>query len=313
MSRPPRILVLRGGAIGDFIATLPVLQALRRQWPESYIELIGYPHIARLALAGGLADRVQGLDTARMARFFGRTPAIDDDSRRFLASFDFVVSFLHDPDGVVNENLCRHGVRRLLYQSPCDPNGHIVDHLLRPLESVAIYDAGARPALDLPEDLRDRARAAFRELGCATPPWVFHAGSGSPRKNWPWEGFRAVADTIRPRTQLAWLLGEADAALAPTVRSYAAATGAAVIEGRDLVEVAGLLSVCRGFLGNDSGIAHIAAAVGAPVVALFGPTDPAVWAPRGRRVRVLRAADHRLETITPEEVARAIEAMEADQ
>ena len=51
--RTPRILVLRGGAIGDFIVTLPVFRALRRRWPEAFIEIAGYPHIAELALAGG--------------------------------------------------------------------------------------------------------------------------------------------------------------------------------------------------------------------------------------------------------------------
>ena len=72
---PPRFLVLRGGAIGDFIVTLPVLQALRDRWPDAYVEIWGYPHVARLALAAGLAQRVVSLDRAEMARFY--VPVMD--------------------------------------------------------------------------------------------------------------------------------------------------------------------------------------------------------------------------------------------
>ena len=70
----PRFLLLRGGAIGDFIATLPVLQALRAQWPEAVIEIWGYPHVAELAVAAGLAQSVVSLERAEMARFFVPEP-----------------------------------------------------------------------------------------------------------------------------------------------------------------------------------------------------------------------------------------------
>ncbi len=65
-----RFLVLRGGAIGDFIVTLPALQAIREQWPAAYIECIGYPHIADLGLQSGLLNRVDSLDRARIVAFF---------------------------------------------------------------------------------------------------------------------------------------------------------------------------------------------------------------------------------------------------
>ena len=61
----PKILVLRGGAIGDFVLTLPAVHALRDRWPKAYIEILGYPHIANLALAGGLVDTVTSLVAAK--------------------------------------------------------------------------------------------------------------------------------------------------------------------------------------------------------------------------------------------------------
>ena len=68
----PRILVIRGGAIGDFILTLPAIAALRKQFPRAHLEVLGYPHIARLAVAGGLVDRVQPIEARGLAGFFAR-------------------------------------------------------------------------------------------------------------------------------------------------------------------------------------------------------------------------------------------------
>ncbi len=305
--RPPRFLILRGGAIGDFVVTLPVLHALRARWPDAHIELIGYPHIARLAEAGGLVARVHALDTARIARFFGQRPEIDDATIAFLSSFDVVVSYLHDPDGLVGSNLRLHGVKELLYRSPVDPDGHIVDHLLKPLERLALYEAGAVPSLALGEAETAAGRAWLEAAGAGPAPLAVHAGSGSPRKNWPLDRFLEVARTLAAGgRRMVFILGEADHAIAPAVRAAAAGLAAPVVESLDLVALAGVLSGCGGYLGNDSGITHIAAALGVPVTALFGPTDPAHWAPRGAHVRLLRAADASLESIPVVDVLAAL-------
>ena len=308
MIRPARFLVLRGGAIGDFIVTLPVFSALRARWPDSYIEVIGYPHIARLAEVAGLVDRVRGLDTARMARFFGRRPTIDEATRQYLASFDCVLSYLHDPDGLVAENLTAAGVRRLLYRSPLGPSEHIVDHLLRPLESLAIYERGAVPRLPLTERFVAEGRACWQATGLTSPPVVIHPGSGGRAKIWPWEGFREVARFLRDQSQqtLLFLLGEADHELRARVAEAAAELNAPWIEGLSLLEVASLLSASAGYLGNDSGITHLAAAVGIPVVALFGPTDPTIWGPRGPRVHLVTSSTGTMAGIRTEEVLEAV-------
>jgi len=67
-----KILVIRGGAIGDFILTLPAIAALRQQFPLAHLEVLGYPHIVQLAQAGGLVDRVQAIEARALAGFFAR-------------------------------------------------------------------------------------------------------------------------------------------------------------------------------------------------------------------------------------------------
>ncbi len=305
--RPPRFLVLRGGAIGDFIVTLPVLHALRARWPDAHIELIGYPHIVRLAAAAGLVAKIHALDTARIARFFGQRPQIDDDTIAFLSSFDIVLSFLHDPDGYVGSNLRLHGVKQLLYRSPVAPAGHIVDHLLKPLETLALYEAGAAPALPLGTAEKAAGRAWLDAAGAGPSPLAIHAGSGSPKKNWPLDRFLAVARHAASQGRpILFILGEADHAIAGSVRAAAAELAAPVADSLDLVALAGVLASCGAYLGNDSGITHIAAALGIPVVTLFGPTDPALWTPRGAHVRLVRAPDGAIDAIPVADVLAAL-------
>lgn len=115
---------------------------------------------------------------------------------------------------------------------------------------------------------------------------VIHPFSGSARKNWPLQRYRELAERLPARVQ--WCAGPEED-LAEAVRMD------------DLYQLACWLASARIYIGNDSGITHLAAAVGAPVIAIFGPTDPNVWAPRGERVRVVHA---NLEDIQVNEVLK---------
>ena len=297
-SHAPRFLILRGGAIGDFIATLPVLQMLRAQWPAACIEIWGYPHIAELALAAGLAQSVVSLDRAEMSRFFVPEPQFTDAQVAVIRSFDLVFNYLHDPVGQVRSNLLLAGAKQVLSGSPIIKRGHAVPFLLEPLQALAIYETDIVPTLDFPGDLRAQGRARLRALGLSGKPVAVHSGSGSPAKNWPIERYVEIFRRLRKKgTEAVAVIGEADVAEAAALAREI--PDLALLAGLTLVELAAALAECGAYLGNDSGIAHLAAAVGLPVVALFGPSDADVWAPRGRGgVKVLRAPEGELERLT---------------
>src|SRR5438552_6200164 len=102
-----KILVIRGGAIGDFILTLPVLAALRQHFPQARLEVLGYPHIAQLASAGGLADDVRSIEAGPLSGFFARNGNLDAALQEFFASFAIIISYLYDPDAVFQSNVER--------------------------------------------------------------------------------------------------------------------------------------------------------------------------------------------------------------
>ena len=289
-SVPIRILVLRGGAIGDFIVTLPALRKLREHWPDAHIELVGYPHIAELARAAGLVNVVASLDKAEIARFFSLRPVFTTTQREYVSSFHFVVSYLHDPDDTVRQNLMAAGARQVLTGSPLITTGHAVEALLKPLETFALYAEGVEhPRLTLNAERLAWGRDWLAAHKLTAPVLAVHPGSGSPHKNWPVNQFIALIHALPRHVAPLLILGEADAALAaPLARAL---PDTPRLTGHTLVEVASVLANCTAYLGNDSGITHLATASGLPVVALFGPSNPEHWAPRGPRVCLIQAPD----------------------
>ena len=293
MSKQARFLILRGGAIGDFILTLPAIQALRDRWPDAYIELVGYPHIANLALAAGLVDHVESLDRADTARLFTWRPTFSEEQAAHIRSFDLIISYLYDPDGVVQANLKATGVKQVIYGSPLVEEGHAIDSLMKPLETLAIYGEKPSPRLTLNAE---KGKEWLKAHGLSGDVVAIHPGSGSPRKNWPAKNFLKLAERLRESGQrYLMIFGEADADVAALIRKEIPP----VIElsGCTLVELATVLSACRAFIGNDSGVTHIAAAVGLPTLALFGPSNADRWGPRGSHVSIIQAPKGTLDFI----------------
>jgi heptosyltransferase-3 len=290
--------VLRSGALGDFILTLPVLRTLRGSFPAVQLGLVTHPRFGRLAVEAGLADAAISVDSADVARLFTAGAEFSAPWIERLRDFDTALSLLHDPDGVVAANLSRMGLKTVVARSPLPPAGiHAADHLLAALRALDVpVELPAWPKLSLSAEPESEPELAGRRL-------VLHPGSGSPRKNWPLERFVRLADEAERSLGLdpLFLLGEAEDRMAGLLA--ATASGRCVLAGLTLDRAARVLARAAAYVGNDSGISHLAAALGTPSVVLFGPTDPVQWAPRGDRVRVVRApAPCSMHSLQPDEV-----------
>jgi ADP-heptose:LPS heptosyltransferase len=162
----------------------------------------------------------------------------------------------------------------------------------------------APPAPFAPTPSEAQAAESFMARSGLRPGFLAaHPGSGAARKNWPPERFGEVMRASAGGD--AWLLvrGPADeAAVAP----LQAAPGAVVADGLPLRVLGAILGRAGSYLGNDSGVSHLAAAFGAPTLALFGPTDPGVWSPVGPRVRTLRSPTGAMDGLPAEAVRAAV-------
>lgn len=321
VSSQPKILVIRGGAIGDFLLTLPAISLLREAFPHARLEILGYEHIISLAASGGYADAVRSIEYAAMAGFFNPKADLDPELSAYFAGFQQVVSYLYDPDGFFAGNLRRCGVKNLIEASPkVDVEGdHAARQLARPLERLALYlhddvDTRLRPAAEQ-QAAADMILQTFAVQEEPRPLVAIHPGSGGERKNWPPERWAALGQwllslpkKIGPRVLLVG--GESDAKTLADLRAAWAAHpiegNLLVAENRPLPELAALLTRCQLFIGHDSGISHLAAAVGVPCVLLFGPTDPDIWAPARPGIAVLRSPDETLAGLALETVCAAV-------
>ncbi|MHB8521084.1 MAG: glycosyltransferase family 9 protein [Limisphaerales bacterium] len=279
------ILVVRGGAIGDFILTVPVLAALRRHFPSAQLELLGHPHIAQLAVAGGLIARLHRLESAALAPFFAPNGGLAPQPAAFFAGFDLIVSYLHDPEFFFQSNVARCASARWV-NGPHRPDEsleiHATEQLLAALRPLGILDADPVPRLALP-GLSADAWAAGRWL-------ALHPGSGSEGKNWPETQWAKLLRDLIAATDLNLLLvgGEAEAGRVSRLAGSLPPERVRLAVDRTLVELAQWLARCVAFVGHDSGITHLAAAVGLPGVILWGETNETVWRPRSERMVILR-------------------------
>jgi len=302
-----RILVIRGGAIGDFILTLPALKALRDARPQAHLEILGYKHIAVLAEKRFYAQAVQSIEYGLLARFFARNSELPSEMADYFASFDLIVSYLYDPDQIFETNLRRCGVENLI----CGPGrivdnaGHAAQQLARPIEELGIN------VVDFTErifpSIEDREFAREFLASVPQPTIAIHPGSGSHKKNWPlenWIGLFSPDSRFADMERLLVILGEADEAQDGQLEREWKNRDIRFARDLPLPRLAAVLERCI-FIGHDSGISHLAAAAGANCILLFGPTDPDVWAPKNENVRILRPPSGKLDDLQIETVEAA--------
>ena len=282
--------MIRGGAIGDFILTLPAIAALRRQFPAAHLEVLGYPHIAQLALAGGLVNRVQSIEARALAGFFARGGELAEHLADYFSEFDLILSYLYDPDGVFQTNvgLCT-GAQFIVGPHRADEAArlHATRVYLQPLERLAIFDADPIPRLPLvhrPPSLNPQP-SPLNLL-------ALHPGSGSERKNWPEAKWGELLRHLMNSTDFNLLLvgGEAEGERLQRLAAALPPARCQVAQSLPLADLAHRLASCRAFIGHDSGISHLAAAVGLSGVVLWGDTAEEIWRPPSEKVVVLRHA-----------------------
>ena len=284
-----RILVIRGGAIGDFILTLPAIKALRDANPHAHIEILGYNHIAALAENHFYAQRVRSIESAELVRFFAKKAELPSELSKYFAGFDLIVSYLYDPEGIFETNLRRSGSDHIVCgPAKIDNRSHATRQLAAPIKQLGLAISDFAPKVYPSSE--DRHHAERLLSGVAAPIVGLHPGSGSETKNWPIENWIKLGSQLLQRcpASLVIVSGEADEVQTRQLELAWANERVRFAKNLPLPVLAAALERTI-FVGHDSGISHLAAAAGARCILLFGATDPDVWAPLNENARIVCA------------------------
>jgi heptosyltransferase-1 len=294
---PSRILIIKPSAIGDVVHALPVLNLLRKKWPGSHISWLVTPGCAGLLDGHPQLDEVIRFDRRRLGnswRDLAAAVALHDLGRNLRSKkFDLVI----DLQGLLRSGMLgfrtgaavrvgsagdrEFGWMFQTHLAPVDRTGHAVDRYL----AVADYLGLGRLPVQFVFPTDDADRAAAAPLLPAGPFAVLLPGTNWATKRWPVEKFAALVKPLRDRFGLATVVaGSAgDSQLAAVIAGAGDLTGKTPL--RQLVAVLEKASLV---IANDTGPMHIAAALGRPLVAVYGPTDPAQTGPYGRADSVVR-------------------------
>jgi len=330
----PRILVIRQhNQLGDMLCVVPLLRALRAAYPAAFIALMASPVNHDVMLYNRYLDEVIDFDKkrfmgkGRILRFPGYIRSLR--SRRFdiaLVPSTVSTSFTSDLLAYLSGAKLRAGAGTI--DGKENPSAFFLTHRqtldwrgndARPqvLRNLDIWpgNLGTTPDLSvemtlLEDELQWGKSFVFNVKDASNGIIVYHPGAGKTPNRWPADWFSFVANLIAEKHGTATIItaGPMDAeAVSVMVRGLRCPHR--IVHNKPIRRVASILHFASLVISNDTGVMHVAAAAGAPVLSLFGPTPPEQWAPIGPRHRYLRGEGGDITTIKPEMVIEAAEEM----
>ena len=274
------MLLYHIGALGDFLCLLPAVRAWRFTHPLENIILLGKPAFGILAKQDGYIDEVWDAQSAVNAWLFLDKASLPENTRVRYSSITTAILFSTRGSPIAAQ-LRAAGVKTIYSHAPF-PNRRvpIVSYYLSCLPGLAQCSDYSGPLLRSHPDFE---LDALKLLDGIDGYIVIHSGSGSKIKNWPIENFVEFSKECECRGfHVVWIYGEAEDEL-PVL------SGSRIVRNAPLPVLIHLLKRSTVYIGNDSGISHLAASTGCRCVVLLGPSDEVVWGPAGPHVTIVKA------------------------
>jgi ADP-heptose:LPS heptosyltransferase len=286
------------------LLAVPALRALRAASPDGRVALAAQPRLGALLADLGVVDEVAAFDGLGLGAFFTDAAVADRTLAALRSPARTVCWFGASAPAFVRRITAL--VPGIVVASPTGTDGLVWEHLL------ASTGPGRRPEmrepLAVPAALVDAGRAVLAAAGWdgATPVVLVHPGAGGPAKRWPTDGFAAIGRALGERGATALVVhrGPADGDAVDALMSRPGVRALVLVEP-PLSALAGVLARVRGYVGNDSGVSHLAAAVGAPAVVLFTPATLR-WRPWSDAARILTVSSARVEADDVQRVEVAV-------
>jgi heptosyltransferase III len=286
-----RVIIMHQGALGDFLLALPVFEGLHRLHPDMRLDFWTRPNHVALIASRPYLGQFHSTDGPELTPFFhdelwkeAAPPAFFQNARAILVFGQATARTLADRLG--KRVSARVAWIRSFPDATC--RQPVSRFLVRQMQQAGWPIEETLPRLNPAPAEKNFVQEWFREQGWGGSPVVLHPGSGGVRKIWPlqrwWELLRWLC-RVR-QAPVVMVMGPADGCL-QAMAGEAVQLGVTLARDLSLPRLAALLAACRLYIGNDSGVTHLAAVTGTPCIAIFGKTSPQVWAPPGQNVRVL--------------------------
>ena len=284
--------MIHPGGLGDVLLAVPAMARLRNRFPKHRLVLCAEDQVARLLLACRIIDEWTSVQGRACADLFAGADSVTGQVQTWLEDCDLAIGWLEDLDGKFSETLKAAGVREVIVRSPFSLTIHATHQRDRFLEAIneAPSDGEGDVLLAVTDPLLHLGQACLETAGLTIgqPLVVIHPGSGSAHKCVAPEILASIVVALQISGATPVIL-EGPADREPVTRLLQACVNPQIVlKGLDVLSVAGVLAQARLFVGQDSGVTHMAGLMGVRTVALFGPTDPARWAPRGAHVTVVQ-------------------------
>lgn len=304
-----RGVILQPGAIGDCILTLPLAEFMKDSLQLGGIDILGHTEYIGFFPGRTCINSVRSMDSMNLHRLFVNTRELDladgDPLINAFVEYAWIVTFLGEPNSNFEQNLiftanCSHSaeVITLSMKPPEEFSGHLTDFYAKEFVNQSGFSLEARKVQGDTRLIKStkadvkKGRELLEEIsiGSCEKVVVIQPGSGGLHKCWHLDNFLAVAQELRAKgVEVVFLLGpaEQDRFSSTTIKDINSV--GRCLTDLSLTQVVQLLSYTNGFIGNDSGITHLAAGMGVRTLVIFGPTNPTVYKPIGPSVTVVKS------------------------
>ena len=300
-SKTPVVFIIHPGTLGDVVLSLQALQGIRACWSQHELVMLVRKEIGKVLVQLKVVNRVMDMEGPVLSELLCDDPQLDRDFAEVLSRCDHAVAWLRDPERRLAENFKKLGVEQRCILSPHDELLSAVHQADRYCETLN-YWGSENTGANASQLFSRKPSSSWIEEGVHDSPMaqesqilMIHYGSGSQHKCVPPERMGAIirrlADTHSRKVILCQ--GPADAEMVSALKPYIPHVSFEILKDTDLSCVVKVLRGVDVFVGHDSGLTHLAAALGVPTLALFGPTDHRRWGPRGAQVKILQGPDCR--------------------
>ena len=281
----PHLLIVHQGALGDFVVTFSILKALRAVFDR--IDGICRSSFGRLASEIGVLDRHYPLESAHFASLY--TDHIRSDVRQIITSYSHILLFSFSR---TLEQSIRKTIRSQIYRIAPWPDElisvHVTEFLSDQVLHCGILSSADSQVFRHALFAQDQVRRPMISPGSTI---ILNPGAGSIKKRWGLKRYLALAaDLTSLGLKPVILLGPAEGDIEEEMRQRSEFIPQ-VVRSDSLTDLLLLLRTAEGYIGNDSGVSHLAAHMGLSVLVVFGPTDPNRWRPFGNNVCVVKPSD----------------------